>query len=130
MREIGFCKLCVYIPLWEFAEFPQKEDHLNGQTHKRLSIPFHKTWCLNNRRLNKNQTQLISRWQKITYSNQNWSFNHTYRYKRHDWCGFIICTSHKHSSHAKLNTKIIDVNGNVGIHLIKRLNQILRWNGL
>ena len=32
MREIGCCQLGVYIPLWEFAEFPRWEDHLNKQT--------------------------------------------------------------------------------------------------
>ena len=37
MREIGCCQLGVYIPLWEFAEFPWWEDHLNKQTNKQTN---------------------------------------------------------------------------------------------
>ena len=45
MREIGCCQLGVYIPLWEFAEFPWREDHLNKQTNKQT-----------NKQINKQQT--------------------------------------------------------------------------
>ena len=40
MREIGCCQLGVYIPLWEFSEFPWQEDHLNKQTNKQINIAW------------------------------------------------------------------------------------------
>ena len=33
MREIGCCLLGVLIPLWEYAEVPEWEDHLNKLTN-------------------------------------------------------------------------------------------------
>ena len=33
MREIGCCQFGAYINLWEFADFPQREDHLIKNVH-------------------------------------------------------------------------------------------------
>ncbi len=38
MREIGCCQLGVCIPLWEFAEFPLREDHLKSLAKRKRTL--------------------------------------------------------------------------------------------